>query len=50
MSDYDPKYKSGAPRAIDLVDEAPQDALPKCKRNDCEAPLDMIGLRTIRGP
>lgn len=30
MSGYNPKYKSGAPRAVDLVDGAPEDLLPRC--------------------
>lgn len=49
MTDYNPIYKSGAPPPIDLVDEAPQDTLPECNRNDGED-LPDIGLRTIRGP
>lgn len=49
MTDYDPKYKSGAPRLAELVDEAPQDTLPECNQNDGEDP-PAFGLRTIRGP
>lgn len=37
MSGYDSTYMKGAPRAIDLVDEAPQDLLPRCPVEGCDA-------------